>query len=156
MRPVPLEKRFWNFVEKSEGCWKWKGAKFKGGYGSICKSCARATISAHRVSWEIHHGPIQEGMSVLHHCDNPECTNPEHLFLGTQSDNLRDMANKGRRRGGAGVPPWKKVKACQLYMMGYRQVRISSMMGTAQRNVSKWIRSFGHTAKKRLTSVSDL
>jgi hypothetical protein len=50
----------------------------------------------HRVAWELEHGPIPDGMLILHRCDNPACWAPEHLFLGTQADNVRDMHAKGR------------------------------------------------------------
>jgi hypothetical protein len=92
----PLEKRFWQYVTKTPTCWLWTGAKTTyWEYGEI--SVNRIPTGAHRVSWELHNGPIPEGMCVCHHCDNPPCVNPSHLFLGTRLDNTRDMDRKGRR-----------------------------------------------------------
>jgi hypothetical protein len=82
--------RFWRFVKKTDTCWEWSGALTRG-YGSM-----GSNMYAHRISWEIHNGPIPKGMQVLHKCDNPPCSNPEHLFLGTQADNNYDMCRKGR------------------------------------------------------------
>lgn len=96
-----LEERFWNFVEKSNGCWKWKGSKSKDGYGMIGDGKGNVTY-AHLVSYQIHYDVIPPDNSylgrlcVLHRCDNPECTNPDHLFLGTHTDNMQDMSKKGR------------------------------------------------------------
>lgn len=89
-----LTDRFWDKVSRPEGCWKWTGVKNQFGYGRL--RTGKSMIVAHRVSWQIHNGPIPKGMSVLHKCDNPECTNPEHLFLGTYSDNAKDMVAKKR------------------------------------------------------------
>lgn len=72
-------------------CWKWRGAKLKHGYGRYSGG-----LLAHRITYELLVGPIPEGLLVLHSCDNPECTNPKHLFLGTHSDNAKDMVLKGR------------------------------------------------------------
>lgn len=69
------------------------------GYGNF--SVAGVSISAHRFSWELHHGPIPAGMFVCHRCDNPPCVRPDHMFLGTNADNNRDMRDKGRASGGA-------------------------------------------------------
>ena len=90
-----LEERFWEKVDKKEpdDCWIWQGCG-DGRYGGI-KSKGRM-LKAHRVSWELANGPIPEGMCVLHHCDNPACVNPAHLFLGTHTDNMRDKEEKGR------------------------------------------------------------
>ena len=75
------------------GCWIWTRSKCRG-YGRI--SYNGTGKMAHRISWEIHCGPIPEGMLVLHKCDVPACVNPEHLFLGTYKDNTQDAIKKGR------------------------------------------------------------
>ena len=90
--------RFWRHVEKNDGaCWLWKGG-FRGAYGKmqVGGKCSQS-ISAHRFSFELHNGPIPDGMIVMHKCDNPPCVNPDHLKIGTYKDNMDDMAAKGRR-----------------------------------------------------------
>ena len=90
-----LAARFWSKVDRDEtGCWTWLGAKTALKYGQI--ELDGRSIYAHRVSWELANGPIPSGLQVLHRCDNPPCVRPDHLFLGTQRDNITDMANKGR------------------------------------------------------------
>lgn len=90
--------RFWIKVDRSGGpdtCWIWTGAQRQAfGYGMF--SIGRKSISTHRYSWLLHNGAIPDGLQVLHHCDNPRCVNPAHLFLGTQKDNVRDARDKGR------------------------------------------------------------
>lgn len=84
---------------KSDGCWGWSGATGRHGYGSLSsrdKKVSKSPEKAHRVSYEKTFGPIPEGLHVLHRCDNPPCTNPEHLFLGTPKDNAVDRTEKGR------------------------------------------------------------
>lgn len=102
-RVTPLEDRYWEKVIKHgpNECWEWTGAKNKKGYGLIGRGGrGDGNERAHRVSWMIHYGPIPEGMFVCHKCDNPECSNPHHLFLGTVQDNNADMVRKGRHVNG--------------------------------------------------------
>jgi len=91
--------RFWAKVKKTEGCWVWTGALMQG-YGNIVgKSYGRKfriNFASHRASWVLHFGPIPDGVYVLHHCDNRPCVRPDHLWLGTASDNMKDMYQKER------------------------------------------------------------
>jgi hypothetical protein len=89
-----LIEAFWQKVDRSGECWIWTGAKYQGGYG--CLKVNRQNRSAHRFSWELENGAIPDGFFVCHHCDNPSCIRPDHLFLGTQADNMRDAHRKGR------------------------------------------------------------
>jgi hypothetical protein len=81
-------------VKTANGCWEYDGAQTGFGYGSITWDGKK--LMAHRAAYEFYCGPIPEGMSVLHRCDNPRCCNPDHLFIGTQKDNIDDMVAKGR------------------------------------------------------------
>jgi len=78
------------------GCHVWPGSKCKKGYG--LRAYHGKTYRVHRVAWVHHFGEIPAGMHVCHRCDNPACANPEHLFLGTNEDNVRDKIRKGRGR----------------------------------------------------------
>lgn len=90
-----LRERFDNgYTKKSNGCWDWNGSKDNYGYGFF--SVGKKMRRVHRVSWNLYNGEILNGLYVLHKCDNPSCVNPDHLFLGTQQDNMRDRAVKGR------------------------------------------------------------
>ena len=77
-------------------CWIFLGIHNTAGYGSLLHN--GEFIAAHRISWVIHHGPIPDGLWVLHTCDQPSCCNPDHLWLGSAQENMADMAAKGRRR----------------------------------------------------------
>lgn len=90
-----VEQRFWQKIQlHQDGCWGWSGEKNSRGYARISRNGRR--ILAHRFSWELHYGLITPGLCVLHHCDNRSCVRPDHLFLGTFSDNNLDMWEKHR------------------------------------------------------------
>ena len=76
------------------GCWEWLGEKTEKGYGRL--TIKKKHYRAHRLSYGFYVGDIPEGLLVCHHCDNPGCVNPSHLFIGTDMDNVHDMIKKGR------------------------------------------------------------
>lgn len=93
-------KRFWAKVRKTDGCWEWTGSRDRKGYGRLSIGSrldgSKRPHGAHRIAWVLARGSIPNGLSVLHHCDNPRCVRPDHLWLGTIADNNRDMFAKGR------------------------------------------------------------
>lgn len=94
---MPGDPRFWALVDRDgDGCWEWCGALDGHGYGRTWRDGGR--FLAHRRAWECVNGPIPEGMFVCHKCDNPPCCNPDHLFVGTALDNMRDAIRKGRHQ----------------------------------------------------------
>jgi hypothetical protein len=106
-----LAETFWQRVKVGPECWGWLGFTDRNGYGRIGKPGTQRSLFAHRVSWELHHGALKKGQMVCHRCDNPPCTNPAHLFLGSQADNLADMRQKGREARGERIPSSKLTEA---------------------------------------------
>ncbi len=98
----PLEARFWARIDKTShpgGCWVWTGIRNVGGYGVLSYRLPNGKChnhGAHRFSYELHNGPIPDGLFVCHHCDNPACVNPAHLFLGDHRANGLDCIRKNR------------------------------------------------------------
>lgn len=86
--------RFWSKVSKTDSCWLWTGERSQFGHGRFLYNSVR--VGAHRFSYETFVGPIPDGMFVCHKCDVPQCVNPEHLFVGTQKENIQDCVRKGR------------------------------------------------------------
>lgn len=106
-RPLrPAEDRFWAKVNKNgpSGCWDWTGSHDQHGYGQI--RISRRSVRAHRFSYELHKGPIPEGLDCLHHCDRPSCVNPDHLYAGDAKQNTADAIARGR----AVMPPPNQVE----------------------------------------------
>lgn len=145
--------RFWNKVNKNGQiqshvpelgkCWQWTGGLGDEGYGTI-RPFYKQTFKAHRASWIIHNGPIPNGFQVLHRCDNRGCVNPNHLFIGSNEDNVRDKLSKGRAGclGGelhpGALTDWKNVHSIRaLYNSGgITQRELSAMFGIARRTIS--------------------
>lgn len=103
---APFEERLWRQIDRrgADECWPWSAKSKIAGYGVIGRGGRSSSkVLAHRAVWELANGPIPEGpghhgMVVMHTCDNRLCCNPAHLVLGTQSENVRDMDRKGRRK----------------------------------------------------------
>lgn len=118
--------RFWNKVQKTDGCWIWTAATDHNGYGAIMsrgKRPGNCMIGAHQGSWLLNRGPIPDGKCVLHACDQPLCVRPDHLWIGTQLDNVRDMIAKGRMAFG------EKRAFAKLKWTQVRQIRLKYARG---------------------------
>lgn len=113
------EINFMRFVDKKspDECWEWKGGIKENGRGhfSVRNGKEFKNWQAHRMMWTLTYGEIPPGLMVCHHCDNGKCVNPNHLFLGTQQDNINDMMSKGRKRTLRGeADPKSKLKQKQV------------------------------------------
>ena len=134
----PIADRFWEKVvkEPNSGCWLWTAAVDNDGYGNL--ALGTGCRLAHRVSWELHNGPIPTGLHVLHKCDTPPCVNPAHLFLGTHADNMADAISKGRR-GPRWTPKLTQetvIEIRQRMSNGDTQAAIAAHYGVAQPTIS--------------------
>lgn len=141
-----LAKRFWLKVEKRgpDECWEWNAFRKPEGYGQLSLRGDR-TVLAHRVAWDLTHGPIPEGLFVCHHCDNPPCVNPAHLFLGTNAENVRDSTGKGRHSRGAKNGRSKLTRDSVLeararYAAGETQPALAAEFGVTSSVLSKAVR----------------
>mgnify|MGYP001576000228 CR=1 FL=1 len=148
---VPLDERFWSKVEKrsKDECWLWRGATWQG-YGYLANTRRNGAIYAHRLSYELHYGPIPKGLCVCHKCDNPPCVNPAHLFLGTRADNVADCVRKGRGadKHGAANPRARLThevvsRIRELRTKGLSQQAIADYVGFPQTSISKILRGVG-------------
>jgi HNH endonuclease len=135
-----LRDRYEARVEKNaEGCWGWKGAKAAAGYGHI--RYQYRIYQAHRLSFEFHNGPIPEGMDVCHRCDNPTCTKPDHLFIGTASDNMLDAYQKGRRPNIKITPEQAKEIQSKFGTGLYTKVRLAKEYNVTTQAIRDALRS---------------
>lgn len=148
--------RFWSHVEKTDTCWLYSPIYPKNRYGAF--NIGKTKTKSHRFSWELEYGPIPEGMNVLHHCDTPACVRPDHLFLGTQKDNVLDMVQKNRHwmhvnpeKRLTGERHWTRINpqaikpinqgekshTAKLTPQDVRMIRIRANHGEAQKEIAK-------------------
>ena len=157
--PPPPAVRFWPRVRKSLGCWEWAGRRSRRGYGEFDVDGGR--VAAHRMAWQLARGPIPDGLLVCHHCDNPACVRPDHLFLGTQADNMCDMAAKGRHgypRGedhpSARLSNVDAAEIRRLYRAGgVTQDALARHFGVCQSHVSRIVREFRRPRRSAATAA---
>lgn len=100
-----IDRLFWSKVKtgSKEDCWEWQGALYSNGYGFVRRRKYKKAILAHRYSFFLC-GKLEDlfsSIKVLHKCDNPKCVNPDHLYLGTQQDNMRDKIDRNRQAKGS-------------------------------------------------------
>lgn len=148
----PIEVRLRNryVVDDTTGCWNWTGGR-SGSEGRGRIGYEGRDQYAYRVSYQVHVGPIPDGLFICHHCDNPRCINPEHLYAGTAADNLRDARERGRW-----VPPVPKrgednhgsvarsvvSEAVSRYLSGTEtQAQIAADLGVTQSTIGRWVRN---------------
>lgn len=125
-------------IDAETGCWNWTAGKFPDGYGQFVE--INRSRGAHRVSYELHCGAIPERMCVCHRCDNRACINPDHLFLGTNSENMADMTAKGRQARGTSNARAKLTEADVLAIRsasGITQQKLAKQYGVGQILISR-------------------
>jgi len=140
------EERFWEKVMKGEYCWDWMGALDSSGYGIF--RVFRELKKAHRIAWSFMNGAIPDGGQVLHHCDNPKCVRPDHLFLGTRSINMQDMVTKGRIETKLNYNQVQQIREAKA-----RQVDIAKKFAITQSHVSRLKTGFHWGGESRSGSL---
>jgi hypothetical protein len=141
--PQTVAERFWALVDKSGDCWIWRGAQGSTGYGTFHPG--KRLELAHRVSYELAHGPIPDGYQVCHRCDVRLCVNPAHLFAGTQSENLQDARRKGRLTAGERHPMARLTDAQVAEIRaacarGESQIAVARRFNTSRGHVGRLVR----------------
>lgn len=136
--------RFWNKVRKTDSCWIWEGARQKFGYGVFQIGTLKKPkiIRSHRFSYELRNGKIPKGLFVCHKCDNAFCVNPNHLFLGTQIENMQDAMKKGRMKSRGETNPMAKLTTNKILEIRklYKETEtthqnIANMFGVKRRTI---------------------
>lgn len=144
--------RFWSKVARAdEGCWEWQAGHNSYGYGVF--RVGESTVVAHRVAFELTHGPLPPGACVLHRCDNRNCVRPDHLFAGSRADNNRDAVTKRRHARGEAVGTSRLTDAAAAEIRrryaagGVSQSRLAEEYGVTQPSVSRVVNGLRQTAQ---------
>ena len=123
-------------VDATTGCWLWKAAVTPtAGYGMINAGRGQGNTTAHRVSYRLHKGPVPPGANVLHRCDTPACVNPDHLYLGTHADNMRDMAVRNRAKGLQRADQIEQMLT--LLESGVPQAKVAAVFGVDRTTIQR-------------------
>jgi hypothetical protein len=158
----PLVERLWEKVNigAPDECWLWTASLYPNGYGVIWPGDGRNVIGAHIASWKLANGARASGLDVCHHCDNPPCVNPTHLFLGSRADNMADAVAKGRqahgeRNGQARLTELDVNTIWKLLARGVTASSISIMFDVDPATISdiKCGKTWTHLAASLLTEV---
>lgn len=144
-KDIPRKTRelFWGYVNKTDGCWLWTGG-VSARYGMF--GIKRKIMRAHRVAYILANGSIPKGLLVCHSCDNPLCVNPDHLWVGTQEDNMNDARKKGRMlKGEENGNSRLSDNIVQIIRNDYsagrmNQYELAKRFNVSQRNISKIVR----------------
>lgn len=152
---IKIMNRFFDKVvmpKDATRCWGWKAYKDNDGYGRL--NVRGIPVRVSRLSWEISRGEIPHGKVVCHRCDNPECTNPLHLYLGSHKDNMRDRNRRGRTRSGeehgnAILSEREVLEIISLARFGVTQRAIADRYGVESSRVSKIVagKSWRHLSR---------
>lgn len=158
IKQISLADRFWPHVQirSHDKCWPFTGKDtIRDGYGVVTLSAKpRVRWLAHRLAWFVTNGPIPDGLLICHHCDNPPCCNPRHLFVGTSKDNTRDCINKGRAKHPKGewchstvLTEAKVLKIRAIYKLGgISRTDVGKLFGVSKGAIQKIVtrRSWTH------------
>ena len=136
--PPRMSNQFWERVDTGGACWAWRGPRNRQGYGALWFHGVQ--WRAHRLAWHLTNGDIPTGLDVLHHCDNPGCVRPAHLFLGTDKQNAIDREQKGRGYRRMKLDPIALVHIVAARQAGVSGVKLARFYGVTHRTIYDAVR----------------